>query len=198
MVDKVKPIGHEDASDGGTETRRVRPRELDATEDYVSAKGISFEHSDSHLIDRDGGGELQYKDTVQTTYKKLNDISSAANAARYTIILQHNGTVGGGTFFGYNELIPGNTTPVIIPIASVLKGFSFSNSSAAADYTLIFRKNSTVATAFFTVSKVNTQYFAQTITDESFAQGDQIYVAYQDDGGNATDVGLTLFFQASI
>lgn len=194
MVDKVKPLKFENPATGGTETD-VFPTEADPTEDYLSAKGIAFENSDTLLV-RAQSNELGYEDSGSLGFQAFNDISASAFAARFTISLQHNGSVSGGTFFGYNELIPGNTTPIIIPIASILKGYSFSNSSAAADYTLYFRKNSTVATPFHSVSKVNTQYFAETITDQSFSAGDQIYVSYQDDGGNATDVGITLFFQA--
>lgn len=196
MVDKIRPLKIERPSAGGSEDDPF-PTEADPTEDYVAAKGISFESSDGHLIDRDAGGELQYKDAVQTTYKKFNDVAGAAAAARYTILLQNNGTVSGGTFLGYDSLIPGDTTPIIIPIESTFKGFSFSNQNADADYTLIFRKNSTGATPFYSISKVNTQFFAQTVTDEPFAQGDRIFVQYQDDGNNASDAVTTLYFQAA-
>lgn len=74
MVDKVKPIGHEDAADGGTETRRIRPREIDPSEDYVSGKGFAFEHSDTRLLDLNGSGEIKATDSVFTTGRPLVDI----------------------------------------------------------------------------------------------------------------------------
>lgn len=197
MVDKIKPLKMESPAGGGTEFD-MSPTEVDPSEDYSAVKGVAFEDSDSTLLDLSAGGEIQWIDSVQTTPMKLNDTNQQALAARYTIVLQHNGSVRGGTFIGFDSLIPGDATPVVIPIDSVFKGFAFSNAVSTADYTLYLRKNSTVATAFFSVSKVNTQFFAQTVTDESFSQGDRIYIEYQDDGRNARDVGITLFFQASI
>jgi len=194
MVDKVKPLKFEKTPDG-TEVDML-PTESDPTEDYSAVKGIAFENSDSLLI-YPSSNEIGYQDTSSGGFKKFNSIGSAAFAARYTIMLQHNGSVRNGTFFGYNELIPGDSTPVIVPINSTFKGFTFSNKSSSADYTLYLRKNSTIATPFFSVSKVNTQYFAQTVSDTSFSQGDQFYMSYQDDGNNASDVGITLFFQAA-
>lgn len=48
MVDKVKPLKIENAGTGGAETD-VYPTEADPTEDYLSAKGISFGGSDDFL-----------------------------------------------------------------------------------------------------------------------------------------------------
>jgi hypothetical protein len=142
-------------------------------------------------FDNDTNGFVS--DDVQAA---IEEVGTFAFVARYTINLLHKGTVSGGTFLGYSEVIPGNSTPVLIPVDSIMKAFSFSNNSALADYTLYFRKNSTIATPFYTISKVNTQFFSQSIPDESFNAGDAIYVSYQDDGQNAADVGLMLVFQA--
>lgn len=53
MADKVKPLGLENPSLGGTETSPF-PTELDPNEDYVAAKGIAFENLDTFLIDKIG------------------------------------------------------------------------------------------------------------------------------------------------
>lgn len=195
MVDKVRPLKLESSTSGGTDLDPF-PTEVNTAQDYVATKGIAFENNDNRLFDLSGSGEIQYKDAIQTAYLKLNDIGALAFAARFTISLQHNGTVGGGTFLGYNELIPGNSTPVIVPSNSVFKGFTFSNNSAAADYTLEIRQNTQVGTPLYTISKVNTQFFSQTGLNFSFTSGDQIFVKYVDDGGNAADVGMNLIFQA--
>lgn len=123
-------------------------------------------------------------------------VTVALNTPRYTLVLQHNGTVGNNTFFGYSNLLPGDDTPIIVPIKSDLFEFTFSNSNSNADYTLEFRKNSTTGTTFYTVSKVNTQFFVDTTVNESFLEGDEVYIKYIDDGNNASDVGLVLVFKA--
>lgn len=167
--------------------------ELDGLTQYLNAKGYCFENSCSGKIDIQGG-KLGYTDPAET-FTAFDDVADAAFAARYTLTLQHNGTVGNGTFFGYSNLLPGDATPVLAPINSVFKGFTFSNANSGADYTLEFRKNSTTGTVFYTISKVNTQFFTQDVPDESFNAGDAIYVKYVDDGNNASDAGIVLYYQ---
>lgn len=53
-VDKVKPLGMESSSLGGTE-EIPSPTELDPSEDYVAAKGMAFENLDTHLAEKIGG-----------------------------------------------------------------------------------------------------------------------------------------------
>ena len=73
MADKVKPLKIENAATGGTQTDGF-PTEADPTQDYLAAKGIAFENSDTRLFDLSAGGEIQYKDAVQATYKTLNSL----------------------------------------------------------------------------------------------------------------------------
>ena len=71
MADKVKALKIENALTGGTQSDPY-PVEADPTQDYLAAKGISFENSDTQLFDLSVSGEIQYRDSVQTTYKTLN------------------------------------------------------------------------------------------------------------------------------
>lgn len=91
MADKIKPLKIENPSNGGTQTDFL-PTESDPLQDYVSTKGISFEHSDTKLFDLSGSGEIQYKDAVQGTYKKLNDITGGSFDSE-RIMTNHNGDV---------------------------------------------------------------------------------------------------------
>lgn len=52
-VDKIKPLGLEEAG-SGTDMYPT-PTELNPNEDYVSAKGVSFENSDNFLAEKIGG-----------------------------------------------------------------------------------------------------------------------------------------------
>lgn len=136
-----------------------------------------------------------YDSDVLNVQDALELTQTLADAGRYALVLQHNGSVSDGTFIGYDSLIPGDASPIIFPEPCTIFEFTFTNNRATADYTLEFRKNSTVATPFYSVSKVNTQFFADTIIEEDFAAGDQIYIKYVDDGTNAQDVVMVLFMQ---
>lgn len=51
MVDKVKPLKFESSATGGTENDEM-PRETDPSEDYLAAKGLSFEGLDTFLLQK--------------------------------------------------------------------------------------------------------------------------------------------------
>lgn len=53
MADKVKPLGFENSALGGTESLPT-PTEIDPSEDFLAAKGMAFENSDSFLVQKLG------------------------------------------------------------------------------------------------------------------------------------------------
>lgn len=120
----------------------------------------------------------------------------ALDTPRYSLTLLYNGVIGNNTFLGYSNLLPGDQTPVIIPVKSSVFEFTFSNSRTNADYTLELRKGSTTATPFYTVSKTNTQFFVESGLSEEFNPGDAIYIKYLDNGNNARDGVFVLFLKA--
>lgn len=72
MVDKVRPFKRENSTTG-TENDKFQT-EVDPNEDYLSAKGVSFEESDDHLIDTDESGNIRFKDSHHTEGILLKDI----------------------------------------------------------------------------------------------------------------------------
>lgn len=82
MADKVKPLKIENLATGGTQNDPF-PVETDPSQDYLAAKGIAFENSDNSLFDLDPSGEIRFKDSVQTTYKKLNDLAGGQDNFSY-------------------------------------------------------------------------------------------------------------------
>ena len=52
-MDKVKPLGFENASLGGTETYPL-PTELNPSEDFIAVKGISFENLEDYTLEKIG------------------------------------------------------------------------------------------------------------------------------------------------
>lgn len=73
MVDKVKPLKIETATDG-TEVD-FAPVEADPTEDYLGVKGLALENSDAILIDA-SGTEIQFTDPINGT-KSISDLLDA-------------------------------------------------------------------------------------------------------------------------
>jgi hypothetical protein len=174
-----------------------RSKQFNASTDYANTKGYCFENSCAARLEK-SGTQLGYIDEGDP-FVSFDDIALQANAARWSLTLTNNGTYSNNEFIGYTELIPGDDSPIIVGIASQLTDFTFTNNRTNADYTLVFRKNSTTATPFFSVSKVNTQFFTETLgTPETFAAGDQIYIQYQDNGQNARDGVLVLFWKANL
>lgn len=74
MVEKVKPLKIETLEGGGGELD-LTPTEINPSEDYLASKGLAIENNDNILFDAESG-EFQYKDAVQLTPLKLNDISN--------------------------------------------------------------------------------------------------------------------------
>jgi hypothetical protein len=199
-VDRTRPLKFESASRGGTEEDDVATL-MDPSEDYANVKGVVFENNEDYRLETDGAGKLGYRDTTTGgdagTHRAFGDVSTQAEAARYTITLQSQGTIANGYFYGYSNNIPGDSTPVIIPANSTLLEFTFANSQSTADYSLLFRKNGTGVATFYTVSKTNTQFFADDTINQTFLQGDEIYVQHQTDGQNSRDVAIVLLFQVN-
>jgi len=161
-------------------------------------KGVSVDElsADAVAFDSTGSPNITADNVQDAILENEGAADTALNTPRYAIPLLHNGTVGGGTFFGYSNLLPGNDTPIIIPLKSELFEFTYSNKNSNADYTLEFRKNSTTGTILYTISKTNTQFFTDAIINIPFDVGDEIYVKYIDNGGNSSDAVLVLFFKA--
>ena len=133
--------------------------------------------------------------TAENGQEAIEEAAAIANAAVFTIPLVYNGTLSGTLFISYSNLTP--NSPIIIPVNCTFVGFTYSNSAPGADYTFNFRNNVTTGTPFFTVSKTNTQFFAQTIpVPELFTAGDVLSLQYVDNGTNSNDGVWILTFKA--
>lgn len=120
--------------------------------------------------------------------------NAQASVAVFTIPLIYNGTLSGDIFVSYSNLTP--NSPIVIPVNAAFTGFTYSNGKTGADYTFEFRRNTTVGTPFYSISKTNTQYFAQSVPDEIFNAGDIISLKYLDNGTNSNDGVWILAFRA--
>lgn len=157
-------------------------------------------HANETGFDNNPSGTPIFTESTPQTVQEAIEASGekgqlALDTPRYSIPLIYNGTVGNNTFIGYSNLVPGDATPVVIPVKSQLLEFSFSNSNTA-DFTLELRKGSTVATPFATIVRTTTTNFVQTGLTQEFLSGETIFIKYLDTGTNASDAGLILFFKA--
>jgi hypothetical protein len=170
----------------------------DGVDDLSVARGIDFMEFPDYAFNIRFAAEPEVSNgiTKKNVQEAIQDSFSQAEAARFSLVLQHNGTVSDGTFYSYSNLTPG--VEVVVGIDAIFLGFTWANANANADYTLDFRKNTEVGVPFYTVSKVNTKFFTDENPSESFLAGDYITIEHSDDGGNASDVGLVLYFQASV
>ncbi len=227
MADKVKPLGLENPALGGTETFPF-PTELDPTEDYVAAKGLAFENNDNRLIDLDGSGNIQFKDVTETiavTVRQLrtalnNIFSNAGNGftatdvqaaiveardnavskARFAMVFVHNGSVGNNTWLGFSELVPSNTTPLVVPVACKLTELAMSFAGANVDGVLLIYKNGTANPANVIYSNTFTnQNTSKLMTGLNITlnAGDLLRAQWQDTGDNPNDAALQWFFQTT-
>jgi len=134
---------------------------------------------------------------AKDTQTAIEEVRSIANPLIVPINLIYNGTLSNGNFIGYNNLLPGDLTPIIVPISGTFTGFTWSNRDADSDFDLEFRKNTTGGSPFFTWSVTNTKTADVNLgTPETITAGDTFYVKYVDQGSNATDASIVLKFKA--
>ena len=88
MVDKVKPLKIEDSTNGTQ--ANMFPTETDTTADYLACKGISFENSDTRLIDLNGSGVLQFTDTNGAVLLSSLAAAPTTQAVTTNITAAHN------------------------------------------------------------------------------------------------------------
>jgi hypothetical protein len=148
--------------------------------------------AESVPFDNDSNGFV-----ADDTQAAIEEVKSIASPLRVPINLVYNGTVSNGDFIGYSNLLPGDSTPIVIPITGTFVEFTFSNNNSSADFALEFRKNTTGGAAFFTWSTDNTQTAAILLpSPEPFSIGDEIYVKYIDEGTNARDAAIVLLLKS--
>lgn len=227
MADKVKPLKIENTATGGGQIDPF-PVETNPSQDYLASKGIALENNDNRLIDLDGSGNIQFKDAIETiavTVRQLrtalNNIfsnsgngfvatnvqaaieearDSAVGKARFGMAFVHNGSVGNNTWLGFSELVPSNTTPLIVPVNCKLTELAFSFAGANVDGVLLIYKNGIVNPLNVIYSNTftnQTSFKLMSGLNLTLNAGDQLRAQWQDTGDNPNDVALQWFFQAT-
>ena len=223
MADKIKPLKIESPSTGGTETDYL-PTESNPMQDYVSTKGIAFEHNDNRTVDLDGSGNIRFKDVTETTYVTVRQLRTAATnifdnssnsfvaddvqdaieeardsapgKARASVTCTFNGTIGSNQWLGYNELLPGDIVPIRVPWNCTLTEVTVSYNGLSVDGALVLYKNGTA-----TGNIVNTETFTNVDNGKNYfpnitlSSGDNIRGRWTDTGTNPSDMAVVYFFK---
>lgn len=135
--------------------------------------------------------------TADDVQEAIEEVRGIAEPLRVPINLIYNGTLSNGDFIGYSNLLPGDATPIVIPITGTFVEFTWSNSRTNCDFALEFRLGSTTATPFFTWSVDNTQTASIVLgTPEPVTIGGTMFVKYIDEGTNAADAAIVLLFKS--
>lgn len=135
--------------------------------------------------------------TADNVQEAIEEVQTAVAPLVVPLTLVYNGSLSNGDWLGYNNLLPGDDTPIVIPITGAFTGFTWSNSRSTADFQLTFRLNSTSGSIFFSWSVDDTQAaFVELGTPEAVTAGDTLFIQYLDEGTNAVDAAIVLQFKA--
>ena len=131
------------------------------------------------------------------------------STSRFAVTTTFNSTVGNNQWLGYSELLPGNTTPIIIPRNCKLQEITFSWSSTITillglvtlssdvDGTFNLYKNGT-SSGDIIWSKVFSNASGGAVSSNinvSLNAGDFIIGRWVDQGSNPSDMAICYFFQ---
>jgi hypothetical protein len=137
--------------------------------------------------------------TANNTQDAIEEVYNNApgKQARFALTLLNNSSLSNGQRFTYSELLP--NTQIILPRKCRLKEITFSNATAAADWSFEFRNytaasNYTTFTSLFTWSAIDTQQAFRSDRNDLFQAGDEIRVIFTDTGTNPSDAAMVLFF----
>lgn len=221
-IDKVRPLKIENPSEGGTQTDPF-PTEMNPAQDYVAAAGVSFENSDTQVVDLNGSGSIQFIDALETspitvtqlktavdnTFDNSSNGFTASNVQtaieeakataqgfpRFGVTLMANGAQGNGDWITYNELLP--NTKVVFPVNTKLDEITFSNNNSDVEFDLQIFKNGILAGNLVYTAVFNTgvgiDYGIISSINLSFVAGDWIRIKYIDQGDNTSDLVVVLW-----
>jgi len=131
-------------------------------------------------------------DEVQSAIEEARQI--ALDLPVYTIPLIMNGTMSNGDWITYSNLTPDNS--IRIPIKSELKAFTYDNTRTSVDFDMEFYLNGRTTTKYATREVRNVDYGGIfTGLSDPFDPGDTLDIKYVDQGTNASDLTVILFFR---
>lgn len=171
----------------------------DGTSDLNSTLGIQFLQDNlAAYIGFDNSSNNFTANKIQPAIEEAK--TTAIGKPRFTIITTFNGTVTNNQWLGYNELLPGNTSPIVVPISCTLKEITLSFNGIAVDGRIDIYKNGTAAGNLvintLTLTNINTKIVFSGLS-LNLVSGDYIIGRWIDTGDNPSDLAVVYFFQAT-
>lgn len=119
------------------------------------------------------------------------------SASPPSMVVIHNGNISGNQLIGYSNV---TNNPIIVGFRSRLNRVTTNNANSSADFSIDFFRNQTD-------QGDNNGFHRHTVVDNTpnlsivsggpiFEEGDIIYLYYRDEGTNANDLSVGLFFEA--
>lgn len=164
---------------------------------------------------------FQFDSADKISFSNLNYVSTNVKDAiiesknlalarpRFTLLTTFNGTVSANQWLGYNELLPGNTVPIVVPVKCRLKEITFSWNSTISIIGGIVTITADVDGRFDLYKNgLNTDniVFQRTFTNSGaggisnninidFNAGDIFVGRWIDTGNNPSDAAICYFFE---
>ena len=121
-IDRVKPLKIENPAEGGTQTDML-PTEVNASQDYIAAKGLALSDDPTKLVDLDISGNIQFTDVTQTSPVTVTDLKTASQntfdnssngfaATNVQAAIEEARSTSSATNFSYNVISSTITIPV--------------------------------------------------------------------------------------
>lgn len=125
--------------------------------------------------------------------------ATAVSKVRFTLVTTFNGVVGNNSWLGYSELLPGNTSPIRLPLACILREISFSWNGTSVDGTYRIYKNGTAAGDIVYTTTFTNQNGGSQITgvNISFAANNFYSGFWVDAGDNPLDMSIVYYFEVT-
>jgi len=127
----------------------------------------------------------------------IKEVKAGADAKpRYTVPCIMNGIMGNDDWITYSNLTP--DSEIVVPFDSILEEVTYANSRNSVEFDIEFYKNTRVGTPYATREvRSGSENNGIIVTNDSFAAGDRLNMKYKDQGTNAADLVLMVFFRVT-
>jgi hypothetical protein len=156
----------------------------------------TYQEVDGYDVSFDNSGTGISADNIRDAIVEVKN--STPTGTRFTIVTTFNGSVNNNNWLGYNELLPGNLTPIRIAVACTLKEISFSWNGSNIDGRFELYKNGTVSgNKVYTGSDWTNQAGGAIVTglNISLVSGDYIIGKWIDLGDNPNDMAVVYYLK---
>lgn len=120
-------------------------------------------------------------------------IEETKGKIQYTVSINRNGRMSNNDWLGRSETM-GNTSSFVANRNVSLIGIAWANSNSGCQFSLEFYKNGRTTTKFRTYTASNLTYGYDFGWNDLFNAGDFLDIKYIDNGQNASDFGIDLYF----